>query len=684
MSEPVEPSVAASPSPSGHEEQQGSEGEAPSAAAEEQPPAGGQATPEEPAAEEQPVPVTDTSSGMLDNEGPTSGYAADAPRSRRHVAFDPEVQVATVVFHKEKTQQEIDDEMDVFERLYTKPTRQAVAPVNPNTTADDTTATAADGPAVGEPSSLPAKVGNAEPAQTPAAPAQKGGRHVLPAPSVERRLTAELGECSFKPKITSIAQEHRKIQNWEHFVQLQNEWSVQQTRKNAENLKKLNINDGVGQLFDEIKRTHSKKIIQYLEKQHLYKSPQQAYKSGKSSALRSFMHQHDAESKGSSSYHRDPVVTDGAVFQRLHDEATVRDASIRVMEQTMIEKEARELFRPTTNESYWRASTMLGARTPSRSLREAFSGGNGGGSEDGSSGDGYEDNEYANAGSYFGEADVPIEEELLAKGDEYRRRLEARQQARMLHEEVHTFKPVMNPNSRRILLRKALEHEMEQDEDMWFGDEQEGHVRHSTEREEEASYQRPAATTRTLSQNGSEELILERRRDSHSKKPKATFDAEVFAARMQRRDVDRAQKLSALRRSLKLEEVSECTFRPSITQKSNVSAQRQRGALSFSPQSKPSPNLSTPKSYVSQHPIESFSPEEIVRVPAAQGTGRRHDSSTTRKAPGSTNEVRQQRHHPVSAPVHHDGDAYLQNLEDELRGVIAEWTTISATTTTSS
>lgn len=602
-----------------------------------------------------------------------------ASKSDRHVAFDPEVHVASVVFHKEKTQQEIEDEMDVFERLYyAKPVRQAAPPVNPNTTA-----AAAEGSTIEATGEVAAEGGGASkpegengvaPATVVTAPqptAQKG-RHVLPPPSVERRLAAELGECSFKPQITSIAKEHRKIRNWEHFVQLQTEWSSQQARKNAENLKKLNISDGVGQLFDEIKRTHSKKIITYLEKQHLYKSPQQAYKNGKTSALRSFMHQHDAQSnKGSSSYHRDPITTDGTIFQRLHEEATVRDATIRVMEQTMIEKEARELFRPTTNESYWRASTMLGARTPSRSLREAFSGGH----EDSGNYDDIEDNEA----SYFDDMSAPIEEELLAKGEEYRRRLEARQNASVLQKEVHSFKPVMNPNSRRILLRKALEHEMDQDEEMWFGDEE--HHR-SAERDEAGYYSHHphrAAAARTVSHNSSEELILERRKDSQ--KPKATFDAEVFTARMQRRDVDRAQKLSALRRSLKLEEVSECTFRPSISQKSNVSAQRQRGGLSYSPQSKTSQNSSTPKAYISQIPVESFSPEEVVRAPVAQSAsvGRRPEPVATRKAPVSNNDARQ--HMRQGAQAHHDGDAYLQNLEDELRGVIAEWTTISATTT---
>lgn len=452
----------------------------------------------------------------------------------------------------------------------------------------------------------------------------------------------EMTECTFKPSITDIAAQRGKIK-WQQFLQLQNEWTQHQQKIIKAEVAKAAAENG--ELFEDINRKHSKKIIEYLEKQNLYKGPisgwsehqkklkQSCGNSNSDGLMASNNSQGDADKESGSAARRRAVspaasLRASALHERLYNEATIREAALRVMEQTQIEKEARELFRPSTNESYWHSGTMLGARTPSS--RSAMR-------------DGDDDYYYADDSHQGSVGSRSVVDELLAKGEEYKLKREQRILEKLANPDVYTFKPETNPNSSRIILQRAEERAR------------------MMQQEEQAVEEEKRARSRESYSLGDDE--------DNSKKPTVKFDVDVFTSRMQRREIEKAQRIAMLRRNLKLEEVSECTFRPSISTKSNDTAERIRPAAS----SLPSPSIVVPKRRGANYESESYSPDYSKR--AASGSV---PKSSKPRGPSTASAGSQpvQRRRGVEV-VTGDGDEYLKSLEEELKGVIAEWTTFS-------
>lgn len=630
------------PDPQGH--QSGIESASPPAADEQPPPlaAESESVAENPAESQEPRSVTP-------GPEPQSDSVDHKERSQhgggKHVVFSPEVKVADIIFERPPTKAELEAELDVFERLYRK-SRSVKAAQTSNAVAETTTTTTAEEGGIAGAAEESNAVVQPQ-VSAPAAAAQ-------PTPPVADK---ELAECTFKPKITEIAKQQRKLGNWGEFVKLQTDWVRLTKRKTEEAAKRVNIEEGIGQpLYEDINRKLSVKLIAYMEKQHLYKPPHErstfTNQQKSKSPLAPVRKSASRSTSGSDDSAPRRRVVDKEIFNRLYNDAVIHDAALRVMEQTQIEKEARELFRPSTNESYWHSGTMLGARTPLRRK------------------------DTSDFGDSVLTSQRDVVEELLAKGDEYKIRREQRLVEKIHNPDVYTFKPETNPNSKRIILERAMQRELEMAE---------------MEAAEEAA--REARSRESMNVDGCEI-------SPHKAKPKVVFDADVFTARMQRKEIEKAQRLAALRRAMKIEEVSGCTFRPSISKKSHDSAERMRSAQTYATKSSPSIRRTSdhrdPNAFA-----ESYSPEEKSSSRRAHAA-----EEATRPAPSHaplpahvarvrvTNGGTQQRAAKAAPSASREaaatrgvahretldqGEEYLRNLEDELRGVIAEWTTITAT-----
>jgi hypothetical protein len=211
---------------------------------------------------------------------------------------------------------------------------------------------------------------------------------------------------------------------------------------------------------------------------------------------------------------------------------------------------------------------------------------------------------------------VSVIEELLAKGEEYKQRREQRAEALRKNVESFTFKPQTNPNSRKIIVERATQRLSELIE------------------ARESSAQRPS---------GALEGVEEKRT------PK--FDVDIFVSRMQRHAAEKARRIAEVRHQTKIAEVAECTFRPQIhVDPVEIDAK----AESTARRRHKKPVVSSPSP--SPHPLSS-----------GRHAAKPHHTERTHK---------QWDRELSEAAAPNDSENYLEHLEEELRGVIAEWTTI--------
>lgn len=494
---------------------------------------------------------------------------------------------------------------------------------------------------------------------------------------------AGLAECTFKPSITALAKERGTRKDFELFLHDQKEWV--RRRENKVAAAQARVEDAEQPpLFDDMPRKESKKILDYMERRALYKGPisgweehfqhfaakrshsqneaQQPRRSDSHTPRRAG--QQHADPTGSSlvvprslDVSGDPPSSNGnisrrsaALYERLYEDAAAREAALHVIAQTQIEKEAREMFKPTTNESWLR---------------------------DGDS-------------SFF-----PREELLLKKGELYQQRKEERAAQYMLGGEVYSFKPATNPNSRRLIIQRAAQREEERMIAASAAEYSSSADDHNTTSNSTSTHGRVVVPPKLNFSSGDATAGRQAAAAGEGKIGEGkVFDVDVFCARVLRHQVEKVQRVADLRRHLKLEEIAECSFRPAISKKSHESAQRRRGppsttaspaGLQQSPySSKASP---APRHHRNVSEPLSFSPEErssqsrnrtttSAGASAAGGAvphGVLYHPSASTLSPSSYKARTMQAATSRTSSSTAEQQPSLEYLEEELKEVLAEW-----------
>ncbi|KEG09155.1 hypothetical protein DQ04_05711040 [Trypanosoma grayi] len=363
---------------------------------------------------------------------------------------------------------------------------------------------------------------------------KRAGRAKVETPGVTDNADAEAAakeaeECTFRPALSDAAKELGRYATWGDFLATQEErrkTSAMHFEKKKEKL----LSDEILPLFDDMPRKHSLRIIAHLEKERNYKGPIKGWRARFRAYMQRLQEQDVAAAPNQPRAHADTpsvhsgIVRDDAVFDRLYEEATVREAAQRVLLLTQLEKEARELYHPVTNESeYW---SRLGGNNNSTVSSCSCS----------------------NISTLSSRTST-VFDELYAMSAEYRRRRELRAAAAAGSEEVFPFRPVTNPQSSRIIMKRAISRAK-------------GEV-------PERSRKPPAV----------DEAV-----ESPNRKKNARFNTDIFCSRLQRKELERLERLAALRRQTWMEEAVECTFRPAISRHSNaIAVQKGYGQITFVP-----------------------------------------------------------------------------------------------------
>jgi hypothetical protein len=448
-------------------------------------------------AQETEIPADDkAASKPIQDSGSTK-----QDRKEHHVKFNPDVQVASLVFQTDEAPEEFG--VPVHERLH--------------------------------------KVAAAAVAEKAAAKKS--------AEEAQRKQLDQ--ECPFRPLIERNS-ESKKV-NWELFLQEQSEFVKRVVKKKTDIKTDMVRDETTVPKNKELPRKTHNKIVSYLVAQNKYHGSVTSWERN----VENFSKRREPEPE--TPKEKPTRIAKQSSFQKLYEEAAVREAAQRVFIQTQRDKESRELYRPSTNESLLDQSVSVSSNRS-------------------------------------------VELDLLRKGEEYRRKREKMLREKELLVEQFSFKPATNAKSREIILRKSEEHDHRD----------ESQVEH-------------VLITEDLS--GVKGVQLNKQRP--------TFDVDVFTSKVQRRQALRQNRVAQLRREQKIQEVADCTFRPSISKYSD-SLQRHRTFIdpfaSADRQSYNSPFLK---------------------------------DAALRKSPESM--LGQQQH----------DELHLQNLEEELRGVIAEWRYIS-------
>ena len=213
------------------------------------------------------------------------------------------------------------------------------------------------------------------------------------------------------------------------------------------------------------------------------------------------------------------------LFDALYIDSATREAARLVCQAAVAERESRELFRPTTNESLVRLAEKF---------QLELSGQDGGHEPSGTS-------TYARR-----------EIDLLQKGAEYSQRRAQRTMEYAEAEVAHSFKPQLNPKSSAIIRQRAIE----QQRVATYGPV----VRDTSH----ATTSGSPPTQGADHESSANEFVL----------PKRTFDVDVFCSRQDRFLSQRATRVANLRRERKVQEIVGCTFRPAILSVSATIAQQ--------------------------------------------------------------------------------------------------------------
>ena len=435
-------------------------------------------------------------------------------RKEGHVKFNPEVQVANLIFQSEGAPDEFG--IPVHVRLH-KVAEQAVA--------------------------------------EKAAAVKAADEHR--AKQIDR-------DCTFQPIIQDgKAADPVKI-NWDIFLQEQADFVKRNAKKKQEIKADMVRDETTVPKNKELPRKTHNKIINYLTAQHKYHGTVTDW----DRHFASFVARREpSQGHLPRSVKQKPSGSVNPVFDKLYEESALREAAQRVFLQTQLEKEFRELYKPSTNESF-----LMDDQTASSVSNRS------------------------------------VELDLIRKGEEYKRKREKMLKERQMSVEHFPFKPQTNPKSREIILKKALEQEQ-------------------------------LALTGPLNLEPEvQNLDLSEVKGIQLSKPRCAFDVDLFTSKVQRRQALRHDRIAQLRREQKVQEVAECTFRPSISKHSDE-LQRQR---TF---------------------IDPFPPVAIDR----RGYLQNQEHTSPRLSPADVD----------FRATRGEEELHLQNLEDELRGVIAEWRYIS-------
>ncbi|KAF5222972.1 hypothetical protein ECC02_004060 [Trypanosoma cruzi] len=368
-------------------------------------------------------------------------------------------------------------------------------------------------------------------------------------------------ECTFSPVVSDYAKQLGRYTRFEEFLQTQEERRKVSAMHFAKKKERVLGEDCVP-LFEDMPRKHSLRIISYLEKERNYKGPIKGWRE-RFRAYMNKLQEQDREStpnktktNASTPSVHSGITRDDAVFDRLYDEALVRAVSQRVVAMTQLERESRELYRPKTNESEYRGSDghssqvspskgRSNSRCSSSSQRLSSRGGH--------------------LASVNSDSMSSVFEELYAMGEEYRRRREIRAMEAIENQEEFTFKPATNPESSKIIMERAI-------------------ARAKGELPERAA--RKQLLDAADENDGNEANTRERKRNIR-------FNPDIFCSRLQRKEFERLKRLAELRRQLRMDEASECTFRPSISRNSQIMAmQKGYGQITFAPSLHSSPRHS--------------------------------------------------------------------------------------------
>ncbi|RNF05086.1 hypothetical protein TraAM80_04732 [Trypanosoma rangeli] len=467
-------------------------------------------------------------------------------------------------------------------------------------------------------------------------------------------------ECTFSPEVSSYAKQLGKYANFGEFL-LSQEQHRNTSAMHFEKKKERLLSDERLDLFEDMPREHSLRIIAYLEKERHYKGPIKgwyerfrAYMKKLQKPDRELTPCKSKTQSDASSVHSG-VACDGAVFERLYEDVVVRAISQRIMMMTRLEKEAQELYHPITNESeYWSSESQSSLSSYKQR------------SDSGSSGNRCLPNRGGQFAAVHRDPSSSVFEELYAMSEEHRRRRELRALEALGNQEELTFRPVTNPRSSKIIMERAIAR---------------------------AKGELPERTTRKQGlrdAEGNDQLEA----NSQQRRRNIRFHPDIFCSRLQRKESERMRRLAALQRRLRTDEVLECTFRPRISRNSQMMAlQKGYGQITFPPASDAYP--SQPR----RHPLGSEEDDDgddevrdrdagsilLQQDPCRHYSQHQQDtshrSSSKRKARDNVTRT-EQNSSGVEVPVRRMfdaevGDSYLSALSSEIQGILSQWAEVA-------
>ncbi|EKF32722.1 hypothetical protein MOQ_003423 [Trypanosoma cruzi marinkellei] len=473
-------------------------------------------------------------------------------------------------------------------------------------------------------------------------------------------------ECTFSPVVSDYAKQLGRYSKFEEFLQSQEERRKVSAMHFAKKKEKVLDEDRVP-LFEDMPRKHSLRIISYLEKERNYKGPIKGWRE-RFRAYMKKLHEQDrdltpnkSKTNASAPSVHSGIIRDDAVFDRLYDEAFVRAMSQRVVAMTQLERESRELYRPKTNESEYKGSEghssqispskgRSNSRCSSSSQRLSSRGGH--------------------LASLNSDSMSSVFEELYAMGEEYRRRREIRAMEAIENQEEFTFKPATNPESSKIIMERAI-------------------ARAKGELPERAvRKQRPDAADEN---DGNEANARERKRNLR-------FNPDIFCSRLQRKEFERLKRLAELRRQLRMNEASECTFRPSISRNSQAMAmQKGYGQIRFASSLHSSPRHSRHHTAgseeggheyndarngdgdgnnTSQRDVHRYHQQRRQETAGRSNSKGDADDNVRRSSSGSSGSTGGGLNEPAGRlfDAEEVTENYISALSSEIQGVLSQWT----------
>lgn len=492
----------------------------------------------------------------------------------------------------------------------------------------------------------------------------------------------ELEGATFKPEISKAAQNQPKYENFAQFVS-HNEERVKRAAFVFKQKKIRLLAERDEDMTHKPKLSKAtERIVKQAQRSGTYKGPVKGWNQRFSHHLMKKTREPPAQDDHKPHTGRPPrgyAASDpNETFDRLYDDAQTRAAAQRIVERAQRHAEEASFFRPLTND---RCVSLIESSVANGSGLHLGRGLPGGEPQDID----VEDEDWDGTREILAFVEQPsrtieqVVDSLALKGEEYRQRAQSRRhQYESERMKDCTFAPTTNKKSKEMV-RKWLE--------LTVGGDHATHL--DLPIHGDANPDTPSPLRTHFLRNEQEAIRFVKGRSAVKAEPRGPpkkFDADLFCSRVERGQAERARRLEELRLQKIADDCAECTFRPAITKVSDEIA-KSRGDV-YPDQALHSRSVidQTPrvlfaekKDAASLSPLSSVRGRGVAAPATARASFPRPEAVPRHRLPARAStayEVPEEEHLNLRfAPDDNDakGMHYLQELEEELKGVIAEW-----------